>query len=125
MSNAFVAQGPFNATTFRLPALSNRTVFVRFIPTAAGIAKSAFAVRNNLTVVEILRVVGETGRYTFGFPKVRLEFCCRSSSSSCCGGGGLFFFVFVLCLLYSVQIQVSVCYNLHDLLCFRVLCVPN
>lgn len=56
---------------FVLKPHSNRTVVVRFQPSSVATAVSAYVVRNNLTVAELIRVNGETARFTFGLPKVQ------------------------------------------------------
>ncbi len=93
MSEALDARGPSNSTRFRLAPLQNQTVTVTFRPSVAGTARSAFVVRNNLTTVEILRAVGETGRYTFGFPKVVTFDAMRISENE----GGVCFMDLCLC----------------------------
>ena len=56
--------------SFVLPPNSTRNVIVRFSPVSGGTSVSTLVVRSNLTLIELVRLSGETGKYTFGFPKV-------------------------------------------------------
>jgi len=81
MQAAQLAQGIFTVdvggsgmqvpTTFHIPPSSNISVPLRFRPLTTGSMSSYLLFRNNLTIVEMMRVRGDAGRGTFGFPKTQ------------------------------------------------------
>ncbi len=56
--------------TFVLDPHASHSVVVRFSPTAGAPSSAALVLRNNLTIVELVRLSGVGGKYTFAFPKV-------------------------------------------------------
>lgn len=54
-----------------IPPRSNTSINVNFSPEDAGYITSHLLFVNNLTIFEVLRVTGEAGRGSFGFPKTQ------------------------------------------------------